>query len=265
MVFQAIISILKLFLEMAKVEFKRFHNIFRSTVAPDAKNLPLTGADRLVNVRSFIWLTNSNGAFLRTGSARRSWTVQPQPGVALMPLPLLKRIVLACLLAALTGVGAVIAIPIGPVPIVLTNLFVLLAGLLLGSRWAMAAMGLYLLVGLLGFPVFAGAGGGMAHLIGPTGGYLFGFVVAGGLTGLIAETGNKRLTAQVIAVLLGSLAIYAIGVPWLKMATQMSWVKAIAVGALPFLPGDVVKAVAALSLARALKPILERQLGPAAA
>lgn len=179
-----------------------------------------------------------------------------------MPLEQIKRIVFAALLAAMTAVGATIAIPVGPVPIVLANLFVLLAGLLLGSRWAMVSMGLYLLVGAIGFPVFAGGTGGMAHLIGPTGGYLFGFVAAAGLAGLASEIGGGRFAAQWVAVVLGSLAIYAIGVPWLKLATHMTWQKAFWVGALPFMPGDALKAAAALVLARAARPMLRRQSGP---
>ncbi len=179
-----------------------------------------------------------------------------------MPVEKLRWMVLASLMAALTAVGAYIHIPIGPVPIVLTNLFVLLTGLLLGSRWGLASIGLYLLVGAIGMPVFAGGKGGLAHLLGPTGGYLFGFALSAWITGFISERFHSSPVGNAIAVLTGSFAIYGLGVPWLKMVTQMSWTKTLMVGMVPFILGDVIKAFAALILARAVRPILNRQLQP---
>ncbi len=177
-----------------------------------------------------------------------------------MPVEKLRMIVLASLMAALTAVGAYIFIPIGPVPIVLSTLFVLLSGLLLGSRWGLASMGLYLLVGAIGMPVFSGGKGGFAHFFGPTGGYLFGYVLASWFTGLISEHSRGLIVLDILAVLVGSLVIYSLGVPWLKMVTQMSWQKATIAGMVPFLIGDAVKASAALVLARAIRPVLKRQL-----
>jgi biotin transport system substrate-specific component len=146
------------------------------------------------------------------------------------------------------------------VPIVLSTLFAILSGLLLGSRWGLASMGLYLLVGAIGMPVFAGGKGGFAHFFGPTGGYLFGYVVAAWITGFISERSRGLLILDILAVIIGSLVIYALGVPWLKMVTQMSWPKAWMVGVVPFLIGDAVKAVVAVVLARSVRPILKRQL-----
>jgi biotin transport system substrate-specific component len=177
-----------------------------------------------------------------------------------MPIEKLRMLVLASLMAALTAVGAYIHVPIGPVPIVLSTLFVLLSGLLLGSHWGMASMGLYLLVGAIGIPVFAGGKGGFAHFFGPTGGYLFGYVLASWITGFISERSRGLLVLDIFAVLVGSLTIYGLGVPWLKMVTQMSWPKTLVVGVVPFLIGDVVKASVALVLARAIRPVLKRQL-----
>jgi biotin transport system substrate-specific component len=177
-----------------------------------------------------------------------------------MPIENLRWMVLASLMAALTAVGAYIHVPIGPVPIALTTLFALLAGLLLGSRWGLMSMGLYVLVGAMGMPVFVGGRGGVAHLLGPTGGYLFGFVLAAWLTGFISERSSGLLTREIFAILAGSVAIYCLGIPWLKMVTKMTWTKSLMVGMVPFLPGDAVKATAALVLARAVRPILNRQL-----
>jgi len=169
----------------------------------------------------------------------------------------LKRMVYASLMAALTAVGAYIAIPIGPVPIVLQNLFVMLAGLLLGGRWAAISIGVYLVAGAAGLPVFAGGTGGVGRFIGPTGGYLLGFLAAAYLIGVISERGRGRVIVDVLAMLAGTAAIYAFGVPWLKVITGMSLSKAAAVGMLPFLIGDVVKIAAAIPIARTLRPMID--------
>jgi biotin transport system substrate-specific component len=178
----------------------------------------------------------------------------------LMPIEKLRMAVLASLMAALTAVGAYIHVPIGPVPIVLSTLFAILSGLLLGSRWGLASMGLYLLVGAIGMPVFAGGKGGFAHFFGPTGGYLFGFAFASWITGFLSERSPGSLNLDVFAAIVGSLAIYGLGVPWLKWVTQMSWTKTFMVGAVPFFIGDAIKAFVVVVLARSVRPILKRQL-----
>jgi biotin transport system substrate-specific component len=176
-----------------------------------------------------------------------------------MPIEKLRWIVLASLMAALTAVGAYIHVPIGPVPIVLSTLFVILSGLLLGSRWGVTSMGLYLLVGAIGIPVFAGGKGGLAHFFGPTGGYLLGYVLASWVTGFISEKSRGLLILDILAVLVGSLVIYGLGVPWLKMIAQMSWTKTLIIGMVPFLIGDAIKAAVAVVLARSVRPVLKRQ------
>jgi biotin transport system substrate-specific component len=177
-----------------------------------------------------------------------------------MPVEKLRWIVLSSLMAGLMAVGAYIHIPVGPIPIVLTNLFVLLAGLLLGSRWGIASAGLYLFVGAIGMPVFYGGKGGLAHLLGPTGGYLFGFVLCAWVAGFFSERFRHRLGGEILAVIIGSLIIYGLGVPWLKIFTKMSWNKAWMVGMIPFLIGDAIKAAVAVVLASSVRPILKRQM-----
>jgi biotin transport system substrate-specific component len=176
-----------------------------------------------------------------------------------MSVERLRAMVLASLLAALTAAGSYIQIPIGPVPIVLTNLFVFLSGLLLGSRWGLASVGIYLLIGAMGMPVFAGGKGGLAHFLGPTGGYLLGYGLSVWGVGLIAERSKGRVVWEIMALILGVLSIYAVGVPWLKVVTEMSWLRSLMIGAIPFLAGDALKASAALILSRAVRPILNRQ------
>jgi len=176
-----------------------------------------------------------------------------------MPVEALRRSVLASLMAALTAVGAYIYIPVGPVPIVLSSFFVLLSGLLIGGRWGLITMGLYLLVGAMGIPVFAGGKGGLAHFIGPTGGYLFGYVLSACVAGYISERGRGSAVLDIMGIVIGSLSIYLIGIPWLKVVINLSWSKSFMVGMAPFLIGDVVKGAAAFIVARSVRPILSRQ------
>ena len=168
----------------------------------------------------------------------------------------LRMTVYTALMAALMAAGAYIAIPVGPVPIVLQNLFIMLAGLLLGPRWGTASVGLYLLAGAFGLPVFAGGSGGLAKFAGPTGGYLVGFLPAVYLIGRISRHNRRRAFWDVLAMVLGTAVIYALGATWLKVWTQLSFEKTLATGVLPFLIGDALKIAAAVPIARALRPVV---------
>ncbi|MFP4422963.1 MAG: biotin transporter BioY [Desulfococcaceae bacterium] len=168
----------------------------------------------------------------------------------------IRQTVFASLMAALIAAGAFLAIPVGPVPIVLQNFFVLLTGLLLGPRWGLAAVGIYLLAGAVGLPVFAGATGGIARFVGPTGGYLLGYLPAVWIVGAVSEKGEGRIGADLAGLALGSLMVYAVGVPALKAVTGMTWAKAFGAGMLPFLPGDLLKIFAAIPVARTLRPVV---------
>ena len=165
-------------------------------------------------------------------------------------------LVFASLLAALMAAGAFLAIPIGPVPIVLQNMFVFLAGLLLGSRWALASVAVYLLTGALGLPVFAGGLGGIGRIVGPTGGYLIGYLPAVFIIGYISGKGTARIGYDVLAMICGTAVLYACGVTWLKILTGMTWAKTLTVGMYPFLIGDAIKIAAAALIAKALRPVI---------
>jgi len=181
----------------------------------------------------------------------------------------LKMTVFAALMTALMAAGAYIVLPIGPVPIVLSNLFVLLAGLLLGPRWGGTAVALYLLLGAVGLPVFSGGGGGIGHLAGPTGGYLLGYlpavVVVGVISRLGAATGGsgvgqrRRPLFDLAAVVSGTAVVYGCGILWLVAVRAVPLRAALSVGLLPFLPADALKIAAALPLARFGRPLIERR------
>lgn len=169
----------------------------------------------------------------------------------------LRMTVFASLMAAVIAAGAFVSIPVGPVPVVLQNLFVLLAGLLLGSRWAAASVGVFLLAGACGLPVFAGGAAGIGKFAGPTGGYLIGYFLAAVVVGAISERGEGNIIVDIFALILGVLAIYGPGLVWLKIVTHMTWQKTLAAGCLPFLIGDGLKIAAAALLAQSLRPVIQ--------
>ncbi len=170
----------------------------------------------------------------------------------------LRMTVYTALLTALIVIGAYVIIPIGPVPIALQSLFILLAGLLLGPTWGLACIGLYTTFGILGLPVFSGGGAGIGHILGPTGGYIIGFIPAVFILGIVS--GRKRmLLRDIAAVIAGSLIIYAAGIPWLKYVLNLTWDKAVAAGMLPFLPGDAAKAGIAVLVARYAGPLMPKE------
>ena len=170
----------------------------------------------------------------------------------------LRMTVYASLMAALTAAGAFVAVPIGPVPIVLQNLFIFLAGLLLGAGWGTASVGVYLLAGVLGLPVFAGGVGGIARFVGPTGGYLLGFLPAVCIIGFISNASKPNVLKDLMAMICGSLIIYACGLSWLKLLTGMTLGKTLAVGMYPFLAGDALKIAAAVPIAKAVRPVIHK-------
>ncbi len=168
-----------------------------------------------------------------------------------------RETVTAALLAALLAASAWISIPIGTaVPITLQVFIVLLAGLLLTVRGAVLAVGVYLMLGAAGLPVFAGGLGGWGVLAGPTGGYLWGFVVAVAVISWLrtrfAVLVGKTI-GDALALAMGVLVIYLFG--WLQLAavTAIDPWSALIVGVLPFIPIDAFKAVAVLVVAEALR------------
>jgi biotin transport system substrate-specific component len=169
---------------------------------------------------------------------------------------------LAALFAALTAAGTFISIPLpfSPVPIVLQNLFALLSGLVLGPFLGGCAVGLYLIAGALGAPVFAGAAGGFVRFVGPTGGFLIGYLLSAVTAGLIAgrprPEAPSKLRSVIPAALIGILIVYVPGVPQLKFVLDTTWANAFTAGMAPFLIGDGIKAVAAILIAPRLRRLI---------
>ena len=158
---------------------------------------------------------------------------------------------LAAVMAALICIAGPLVVPVGPVPLSLATFAVYLAGAVLGKKRGTIAVGLYLLIGIIGVPVFSGFSGGFQKLAGVTGGYLAGYLPCAFLSGLGAEraekSGRKWLLPALAAA--GTAALYALGTAWFMIQTGNTVGAALGLCVVPFLPGDAVKIIAASLLA----------------
>jgi biotin transport system substrate-specific component len=149
----------------------------------------------------------------------------------------------------LITIGGWISVPFVPSPFTLQTFFVLLAGAVMKRR-AVIPVTLYVLLGSAGLPVFHNGTAGIGVLLGPTGGYLAGFIIAALVAGLAYE--SSRPTIRIAGLASGAILILACGVAWLVVSTGMAPAAAVVLGMLIFLPGDLVKAGAAYLVARHL-------------
>ncbi len=158
---------------------------------------------------------------------------------------LLRAAFLAILGSALVAVCAQVNVPMVPVPMTLQTLAVLAIGGAYGSRLAASTLALYALEGAVGLPVFAQFKAGPAILMGPTGGYIVGFIAAAGLVGFLAERGFDRNVIKMFgAMLMGAAVLYIPGLAWLSTFVG-GFAKAVEFGLTPFIAGDLVKAALA--------------------
>lgn len=176
-------------------------------------------------------------------------------------IPVDRTIGLALGIAAftfLTAVGAFIRIPLPftPVPVTMQVFFVLLGALALGPRWGTVSQAAYLGLGIAGMPMFTLLGAGVAHLAGPTGGYIIGFIAAQPVVGMIAgrDDGIKSGVIRTAAALAAGLAvIYFFGCTHLGLLTGLEFEKVLMLGLVPFIPGALLKAAAAGAIYNILK------------
>ncbi|GAB7016077.1 biotin transporter BioY [Methanogenium cariaci] len=152
------------------------------------------------------------------------------------------QVSLTAAFVALIAVGGWVSLPIPPIPVTLQTFFVLLAAVVMG-RYALLPVGVYLLLGILNMPVFHNGLAGIGVLMGPTGGYLIGFIPAVLVAGLAYEQENRIIRAGGIAA--ATLIIYLFGITWMSYSTGMALAQAVLLGVVPFVAGDVLKGIAA--------------------
>jgi biotin transport system substrate-specific component len=154
--------------------------------------------------------------------------------------------IFAFTLLIVLGAFVYIPLPFTPVPITMQVFFVLLAGLMLGGRSGTMSVLLYILAGTMGFPIFAGAVGGIARILGPTGGYLLGFLLAPGIIAFLYNRLHKGLFAMVLSLVAGVFTIYCCGMLHLALFLHIPLHKALQAGVYPFILGDTLKIILAL-------------------
>ena len=169
--------------------------------------------------------------------------------------------VITALFSALIAAGAFIRIPFYPVPITLQTLFALLAGTLLPIPMAIASVTVYLILGAIGLPIFT-TGGGLAALLGPTGGYLIGMLPSVAIGGLLMRVlASKPRLAAAVSSIVATAAIYAVGIPWLASAMDIGIAPALASGFLPFVIGDTLKIIVTVIITPSLRIRVGEMLG----
>ncbi len=176
-----------------------------------------------------------------------------------------QRMMRIALFTTLTAVGAyvVFPLPFTPVPFSLQLLFTLLSGMVLGPRDGALSQIVYLALGILGVPVFAGGNAGVGVLVGPTGGYLVGFVLASYVVGYLGQYFSKQPYSSILrGILMGGVAlsiVHGLGAWWLSCVLQMAFGKALALGCMPYIIPDVIKYVGALLVAEALERVVPQR------
>ena len=166
----------------------------------------------------------------------------------------IKGLVYAALCGALTAAGAFMVIPLPPVPVTAQTFFLNVTAVLLGGPLGAASQGIYVMLGVVGIPVFAGGKAGLGVLFGPTGGYLLGFIIGAFVMGTVSKMRkNAGFFWNIFSMLLGMVIIYSLGSIQLAVVAKLSFNKALAAGVLPFLPGDVIKILLAAVVCEQLK------------
>lgn len=171
-----------------------------------------------------------------------------------------KTMVIIGVMAAVTCIlGPLsLAIPVSPVPISLTNLAVYFAVYVLGMKRGTISYLIYLLIGLIGLPVFSSFTGGPGKLFGPTGGYLIGFIFMAAICGFFIEKWEGKLYMHFTGMVLGTAVCYLFGTVWLAYQAHMGFAAALGAGVIPFIPGDLAKIIIALIAGTIIRKQLKR-------
>ena len=177
----------------------------------------------------------------------------------------IKRIVSIALMTAVICVLSpfAIAIPISPVPVSLATLAIYLTLMIIGLVDGTISVIIYVILGFAGAPVFTGFTGGVGKVLGPTGGYIIGYIFLAMIEGIFVERARgarpyeKASAIVFLGMLLGTLVLYAFGSLWLARQANMSLAAALSVGALPFIIGDIVKMIVALFVGTKIRKALK--------
>ena len=168
----------------------------------------------------------------------------------------LRSMIFAALFAAILCVVAPFTIPIGPIPLSLATFVIYIAAATIDWRFGTLSVVLYVLIGSIGLPVFSGPSGGIQKLVGPTGGFIIGYVLCALIIGLIVDRLEAKKWAYPTAMVLGTAVLYALGTAWFVVLMKVTIAKALMLCVVPFLIGDAIKII----LASVISPILRKAL-----
>lgn len=159
----------------------------------------------------------------------------------------IRQLAVIGVMTAVTCILAPFSLPIGPVPISLTNLAIYFALYVLGVKFGCISYLVYLMIGFIGVPVFSGFTSGPGKLLGPTGGYLIGFLPMALIAGALIDRFISNRLICLLGMIAGTAAAYAFGAVWLAYQANMDWKAALMAGVIPFIPGDLAKMVLAMA------------------
>ena len=168
-------------------------------------------------------------------------------------------LILCALFAALSAILSQIMIPIGPVPVTFTHVSIFIAAGLLGVKYGTLSQVVFVLLGAMGVPVFAGFTGGMGIVVGPTGGFIIGYIGCAFVTALIISRFGTSIKALIPAMCAGWVVTYSMGIPWLMHYTGLNFTAA-ALSCVPFIPGDLVKTVLSVIIVNRLHPVVKNMI-----
>ena len=166
----------------------------------------------------------------------------------------------AALIAAIMCVLGPLSLPISisPVPVSLGVLGIFLGVYAIGCVWGTVSCLIYILLGLVGLPVFAGFTGGPQKLLGPTGGYIVGYIFLTLIAGFFIDRFEKKIPFQILGMVLGTIVLYAFGTAWLAISYKMSFGAALMAGVVPYIPADAIKMVLAILVGIPLRKALKK-------
>ena len=164
------------------------------------------------------------------------------------------KIVLCGIFAAFTAICAMISIPFGPVPMNLAHVAIFVSSWILGPVWAAISQTIYIVIGVIGVPVFSNFSAGVGHILGPTGGYILAYPLVAYIAGIIFDIKKiKGIKSVILGVIFGWIIEYLVGTMYYSMVTGVTIGAAVMVCVLPFLLGDICKSVAVLFICRKIK------------
>lgn len=160
---------------------------------------------------------------------------------------------LSAVMTALMCIAAPLSIPVEVVPVSLTSFIIMLCVMILGGKIAAVSCLAYILIGFVGLPVFSGFSGGAGKLLGPTGGYIIGYIFLAVISGAFADRYPKSKSFRILGMVIGNFAMYIFAIAWLSVQSGIGFAEAFAVGVIPFVIGDTVKIILAVMLGDIVK------------